>query len=163
MDDLVPDSLSIEDIYPDTSVQAQKERWRTLQDLFIDAFGMKACFVARSPGRVNLIGEHIDYSLYEVLPMAVATDVLVAVAEYDRPDMPNDINLLIFNTNPKKYKPCDCDVSPKGKFDIDAKKHDWTNYFKAGYNGAVALLRKEHPHLVPRNMKVMVDGNVPAG
>ena len=164
MDDLVPDSLSIEDIYPDTSVQAQKERWKALQDRFTDAFGMKAFFVARSPGRVNLIGEHIDYSLYEVLPMAVATDVLVAVADYDRSHMcTDDIELLMFNTNPKKYEYCYCEVSPTGKFDIDAQKHDWSNYFKAGYNGAVALLRKEHPHLSPRSMKVMVDGNVPAG
>ncbi|KAL8963803.1 MAG: hypothetical protein Q9183_004943, partial [Haloplaca sp. 2 TL-2023] len=164
MDDLVPDSLSIKDIYPDPSVQTQEGRWKALQDRFIDAFGMKPFFVARSPGRVNLIGEHIDYSLYEVLPMAVATDVLVAVADYDRSHMlTGDMELLLFNKNPKKYGYCYGELSPAGKFDINAEKHDWSNYFKAGYNGAIGLLRKKYPHLVPRSMKVMVDGNVPAG
>jgi galactokinase len=46
-----------------------------LQNRFEQAFGRKAAFVARAPGRVNLIGEHTDYNDGFVLPMAIDRDV----------------------------------------------------------------------------------------
>ncbi len=46
--------------------------------LFVDRFGTAPAAVAIAPGRVNLIGEHTDYALLPVLPMAI--DRYVAVA-----------------------------------------------------------------------------------
>ncbi|MFQ5967116.1 MAG: galactokinase [Acidimicrobiia bacterium] len=45
---------------------------------FAARYGQPAKLVARAPGRVNLIGEHTDYSLLPVLPMAIDRSVLVA-------------------------------------------------------------------------------------
>ena len=46
-----------------------------LQSRFIKEFGRAPAFIARAPGRVNLIGEHTDYNDGFVLPMAIDRDV----------------------------------------------------------------------------------------
>ncbi|NWJ47452.1 MAG: galactokinase [Chloroflexi bacterium] len=47
---------------------------------FKKAFGVAPAFVARAPGRVNLIGEHTDYNGGFVLPVAIDRSVLIAIA-----------------------------------------------------------------------------------
>src|ERR1700733_5289237 len=84
MAELVPQLHSIEEVYAEASgsqsiAPEHKTRWNALISTFSQAYGSKPDFVARSPGRVNIIGEHFDYSLYNVLPMAVPVDALVAV------------------------------------------------------------------------------------
>jgi galactokinase len=54
-----------------------RSRYSLLRQQFSQRFSMDPEFFARSPGRVNLIGEHIDYALYSVLPMAIDRDVIV--------------------------------------------------------------------------------------
>ncbi|RJG10765.1 galactokinase [Massilia cavernae] len=52
-------------------------------DTFRAAFGGAPALVARSPGRVNLIGEHTDYNDGFVLPCAIDFDTMVAVSPRD--------------------------------------------------------------------------------
>ncbi|KAL2046303.1 hypothetical protein N7G274_001750 [Stereocaulon virgatum] len=165
MNDPVPIIRDIDDLYPRDALQYQKRRFERLRHRFAELYGGKTPrFIARSPGRVNLIGEHIDYSLYEVLPMAIAADVLIAVSPLSKPaDSEDDVKVYVANLNPQKFKAEEFTVPKKGNIEIDSSTLQWTNYFKAGWQGAIELLEKEDPELSPCGMEVLVDGTVPAG
>jgi hypothetical protein len=53
----VPIATSLNDIYPDDAIPVEKKRWEKLLSQFKEKYGTQAEFVARSPGRVNIIGE----------------------------------------------------------------------------------------------------------
>ena len=74
---------------------ASNARARTLAAAFAAKYGASPSFVARAPGRVNLIGEHVDYCGYSVLPMAIEQDVAMAVLT-----IPGDQMVVIANANP---------------------------------------------------------------
>jgi galactokinase len=42
-----------------------------MKENFKKIFGEQPKFFCRAPGRVNIIGEHIDYCGYSVLPAAI--------------------------------------------------------------------------------------------
>ena len=48
-------------------------------EAFRQRFGERPSLIVRSPGRVNLIGEHTDYNDGFVLPMAIDRAVWVAL------------------------------------------------------------------------------------
>ncbi|XP_038603192.1 N-acetylgalactosamine kinase-like [Tachyglossus aculeatus] len=137
-------------VAPDTRrVQvAEHPRLLNLKEKFISKFGATPKFYARAPGRVNLIGEHIDYCGYSVLPMAVEQDILIAVE-------PVQTQVLqLANTNPL-YPDFSSSVND---IQINAAQPLWHNYFLCGLKGI-----QEHFSL--RNltgMNCLVDGNIPA-
>ncbi|MGI9178479.1 MAG: galactokinase family protein, partial [Pirellulales bacterium] len=49
-----------------------------------NAFGREPTLTAAAPGRVNLIGEHIDYCDGFVMPFALDRAVVIAAAANDR-------------------------------------------------------------------------------
>jgi galactokinase len=57
-----------------------------IEQAFADAYEGPPDLVVRAPGRVNLIGEHTDYSLLPVLPIAIERSVLVAARASNRPE-----------------------------------------------------------------------------
>ena len=61
-------------------------------------------------GRVNLIGEHIDYEGYSVLPMAIRQDTIVAIRRHDD-DGESEKLLRIANVN-DKYQMCTYPADP---------------------------------------------------
>jgi galactokinase len=166
--ELVPQTESIAEVYAtdDASVNSvapeHQQRWANLITQFNKEYNHRPDFVARSPGRVNIIGEHIDYSLYDVLPTAVSVDVIMAVKVV--PAGPSSTTVKIANVTPEKFPAREFSVPHDTDIEIDPKKHEWVSYFKAGLLGALKFLRKENAgSLVPVSMEILVDGNVPPG
>nr|XP_054954545.1 N-acetylgalactosamine kinase isoform X9 [Pan paniscus] len=118
-----------------------------LKEMFNSKFGSIPKFYVRAPGRVNIIGEHIDYCGYSVLPMAVEQDVLIAVEPV------KTYTLQLANTNPL-YP--DFSTSANN-IQIDKTKPLWHNYFLCGLKGI-----QEHFGLSNlTGMNCLVDGNIP--
>ncbi|XP_028926185.1 N-acetylgalactosamine kinase [Ornithorhynchus anatinus] len=119
-----------------------------LKEKFTSKFGSTPKFYVRAPGRVNLIGEHIDYCGYAVLPMAVEQDILIAVE-------PVQTQVLqLANTNPL-YPDFSGSVND---IQINPAQPLWHNYFLCGLKGI-----QEHFSLRnPTGMNCLVDGNIPA-
>uniref|UniRef100_A0A8C4MEP3 Galactokinase 2 n=1 Tax=Equus asinus TaxID=9793 RepID=A0A8C4MEP3_EQUAS len=126
---------------------AEYPRLLKLKEMFNSKFGSIPKFYVRAPGRVNIIGEHIDYCGYSVLPMAVEQDMLIAVEPV------KTHTLQLANTNPL-YP--DFSTSANN-VQIDKTKPLWHNYFLCGFKGI-----QEHFGLSDlTGMNCLVDGNIP--
>ncbi|XMA10930.1 hypothetical protein WAI453_003721 [Rhynchosporium graminicola] len=160
----VPVARSLKDIYAEDDLSVQTTRWEKLLQQFKTNYGSSPDFVSRSPGRVNLIGEHVDYSLYPVLPMAITADVLLAVRVIDDTAAPEGhYRIKVSNVQSTKFSSHEFDI-PYDTVNIDAKVHEWTNYFKSGLRGAVEHLRQKNGEgYKPKSMEILMDGSVPAG
>jgi len=154
----------LKDIYTEDALPAQTDRWGRLLEQFKTNYGHSPQFVSRSPGRVNIIGEHIDYSLYSVLPMAITADVILAVSVIDDANVPaGSYKIKVSNVQSTKFPAHEFDI-PYESVEIDATVHEWTNYFKSGLRGALELLRKKHgADFKAKSMEILMDGSVPAG
>lgn len=159
----VPYAPALADIYPEAALATEAPRWNKLLDKFSAQYSQPADFVARSPGRVNIIGEHIDYSLYAVLPMAITADALLAVSSRPAEDS-SRFKIRIANVS-DAFAAKEFTVPWDGDVEIDSTKFEWTNYFKSGLRGALELLRKKRGegNLKPVDMDIVMDGTVPVG
>ncbi|KAG1673974.1 hypothetical protein FOA52_015730 [Chlamydomonas sp. UWO 241] len=130
-------------------------RYSKIASAFEKAFGSLPDVLARAPGRVNLIGEHIDYSGYGVLPMAIHQDTIVAIKR-------GGTELAVKSLYPDQY----ADMAFPTDFDqqVDIDHHSWANYFVCGYKGVAELLEGlgQEP-FEQSGLQVLVQGEVPAG
>lgn len=101
--------------------------------------------------------------LYEVLPMAVTVDLLIAVRVIPADSSASSSTIRIANLHPEKFPSRTFTVPHTGDVEIDDQKHEWSNYFKAGLRGALELLRKKEVGDKPVGMDIMVHGTVPSG
>jgi galactokinase len=109
---------------------------------FEELFGRKPEVIAEAPGRVNLIGEHIDYSEGFVLPFAIADRTYAAIAS--RPD-----GLVRIASHQRKEKIFSIDIH-----DVKpGSKGDWEKYVL----GVLWSLG------ITTGVDILVDGSVPAG
>lgn len=86
---------------------------------------------------MNLIGEHIDYSYYSVLPMALSDhDILIAVALTQSEKR----SIRVSNVQSQIFGERVLQLDDDGQLKIDATKHEWSNYFAAGVKGVLQAL-----------------------
>ncbi|KAI9319875.1 galactokinase [Dichotomocladium elegans] len=152
--DIIPTFDSLDQVYDTSALAREGPRYNALVEQFTSIYGQKPEFVARSPGRVNLIGEHIDYCGFGVMPMGIEPDTLIAVATTDA-----DSRIRIANVDPK-YEAREFDyVGGTEIVEIDATKHEWSNYFKCGYK----VIMDGQKDVKPKGLYLLMDGTVPAG
>ncbi|TPX57610.1 galactokinase [Powellomyces hirtus] len=157
-----PSVASLVDVYPTDLLEFQTARYAQLRAAFEKRFGSAPDFYARSPGRVNLIGEHIDYAGYSVLPMAIDRDVVIAVKVVPTEGNSN-AKVVLANTD-ARFPERSFEHEPEGHVSIDGKVHEWSNYFKCGYKGVFEQLASQNTSKnTPVSFYAMVDGTVPAG
>ncbi|KAM9496795.1 N-acetylgalactosamine kinase [Clarias gariepinus] len=127
---------------------SDSERLQKLKKSFIGKYEESPLFYACAPGRVNLIGEHIDYCGYAVLPMAIEQNILAAVSV-------NSSQIIHLANADPKYKDFTVPVS---EITIDSENPQWHYYFLCGVKGVQELLK-----LSPlAGIRCIVDGTIPA-
>ena len=76
----------------------------------------------------SIIGEHIDYALFGVLPAAIENDLIIAIARNDSP-------VVTIDNIESKYTKAKFEAQPNAgvwELPIEADLH-WSGYVKAGY------------------------------
>lgn len=128
---------------------------------FESRFGSKPSFLTKVPGRVNLIGDHIDYCGFPVLPMALDQGMWFAVSYETRTNKSGPTLLTAINVNGQKYPEFECVLD--GDIFVDSSGHPtWRDYFLSGIKGTLNHLSsvlKERLGLVSK-INVVVHGNV---
>ncbi|SUJ12096.1 Galactokinase [Sphingobacterium spiritivorum] len=117
---------------------------QNIQDKFYSHFQQHSSIIVKSPGRINIIGEHTDYNDGFVLPAAINKAVYVAVA----PRQDNEICLYATDFR-EMFQVSAADLQPAEK--------GWPNYIL----GVVDQLQKRGLHVGGFNL--FIDGDVPAG
>jgi len=113
-------------------------------------------YILRAPGRVNLLGEHVDYSGFGVMPMAVASDVCVKVST---PSSGLVIDNVESRFDTKTYENLTAD-----ELTVDLANHHWSHYVLCGYKAAFdAMGKKGFAPTALKPLRLTVYGNVPAG
>lgn len=101
-----------------------------------------------TPGRINLIGEHIDYSGGYVFPCAITFGTYGLIRERD------DQKLRFYSENFKDLGIIEVDLNNI----VYDEKDDWANYPK----GVVAMMQ-EAGYKITQGLDILVYGNIPNG
>lgn len=146
--------------------KSNDDRVKELFSRFIEVYGDKKTILTSAPGRINLMGRHIDHRGGNTNVLTVNRETMLAVSPRDD-DIVNITNVndyypscsfsineyLDLNQNRDWIKYIE---SKELKEDLQKNKGHWANYFKA------AVLRFQFENPTPlKGMDVMVSGNIP--
>lgn len=140
--DSVPLSTALTEVYSPAALKHQRSRWYHLAERFAQIYGHAPSKVARAPGRVCTIGEHVDYAGFGVMPAAIERDVLMAFSVLPAKEGVSTTpkagegltKVILKNLDEDKYKGTEfvVDLLSKGEGLAMPETHEWSNYFIAG-------------------------------
>ena len=116
--------------------------------LFRDTYGRAPDGVFSSPGRVNLIGEHTDYTGGLVLPFAIDARAFVAAARTDEP-----VVQVVSGQQPGSVREFALDALAPGGPGTD----EWTGYLLG------AVWAAAQSGIRPGGLELALDSRVPSG
>ncbi|CAN1300211.1 GAL1 [Linum perenne] len=158
----VPFYSSLDSVYSgggSDEVKEAKVRLEELKAKFIKVFGNPPDVYSRSPGRVNLIGEHIANDGYSVLSMAIRHDMILAIRKNDKD---GEKLVRIANVDEKNYSMCTYPANPNQE--IDLKNHKWGHYFICGRKDVGGTTMGDNVFFDESvGLDVMVHGTIPIG
>lgn len=157
---------------PNSKLAIKFKIFEDLMESFNKIYDQNVSFISRAPGRVNIIGEHIDYAGFSVLPMAIENDILIACSveksEKENPLMQEELKIEINHVNPDKYPKIVLQPLTSGEssyFGIEfIKPHSWVNYIIAGINAIKCGLNIPYDQINSQKIKkinLLVTGNIP--
>ncbi|KAJ3977599.1 Galactokinase [Lentinula raphanica] len=172
----IPVYTNLSDLYGSLGTSLNHaEKWNSVAEEFQRRFGRTPAYIARAPGRVNLIGEHIDYCLFGVLPAAIERDILIAIGRRPNALAEDAPGSVVAENMQKKYTRQVFAPAPRRRasvsedevrleewqLDINTKELRWESYVKAGYYGV--LINYFSGGGNPAPVDILVTGTVPAG
>lgn len=147
-------------------IETQKSRYVALLSLFIEKHGDKKVLITRSPGRINIMGRHIDHRGGSINVIAADKDIVLVVSprEDDIVSLTNldscycERNFSIGSSFEDRKYECWLDYleDDRTKDELQKSRGDWSNYIKG------AVLRAQFENDYPLcGMDIVAGGTIP--
>ncbi len=145
---------------------AKDESEKLLLQKFIEVYGDKKVILTSAPGRLNLMGRHIDHRGGNTNVLTINRETMLVVS-------PRDDDIVNIANVDSNYSPCSFSISEylhinnnknwlnyidsnEVREDLQHNKGNWANYFKS------AVLRFQFESAFPlKGMDIMASGNIP--
>ena len=144
-------------------LQARRELYIKALSTFADAYGnTQSAQIVRAPGRINLLGTHIDHRGGYVNYVAIDRETVIVVSPRE------DGQVVLHNADAERFGPRAFHISEKSPPNRNTNwldyieqneivSGDWENYINAG----VLYVQHLFPHIRLKGMNMAVAGDVP--
>jgi len=154
-------------IYGEENVAERKAAYRAVLEGYLKEYGDGEVVISRAPGRVNLMGRHIEHRGGSINVISINREMLLVAGR--RNDDTVKIANLKENFPKREFSISDCMKKYETANWVDFiesdeitrmvtdNKGDWSNYIKAG----VLRLQLKEKHTPLSGMNLMFSGNIP--